>query len=306
MKLSLFPEYRVIFLRELRRKLANRKIPCPLCGSQKSFLVAKSPNVHMAVFRRIFAERVVQCEACGMVFTNPRPSVKDLERYYTELYRLEGLEVPKTLDEFLGEGHKEIWFSKERDFELVLEEKSAGRLLDIGCASGSLLWLAHEKGFAVHGVDVGRVATQFVADILGFDVFCGQLEDAHFPDRSFDVVTMFHSLEHVPYPRPVVREIRRILADDGVFIGVVPNFAGWSSEKDGAKWIWLQPQNHYSHFTPDSLRKVVEGEGFSLRMRSEEGRYGDEKIQEIYNPSEVQTLFARMKGSEILFAARKK
>ena len=50
-----------------------------------------------------------------------------------------------------------------------------------------------------------------------------------------------------------------------VFVGVVPNFASWSSEKDNVSWIWLQPQNHHSHFPPDSLIKLFASEGFSRR-----------------------------------------
>ncbi len=300
MNLRLFAQYSVIFRRQLRRKLVSRLVPCPLCGSAANSLICKSPNVHMAVFRDIFAEHVVRCNGCGFVFTNPRPTPKALERYYTDDYTLEGLSVPKSLDEFLGDSHKEIWFSKDRDLRLISQQKSSGHLLDIGCASGTLLWLAKQKGFSVHGVEVGRHSVEFVSNVLGIEVFCGQLEDARFPDSSFDVVTMFHSLEHVPNPRTVVREVRRILADSGVLIVVVPNYSAWSSQKHGANWTWLQPQNHYSHFTPKSLLHLLAREGFSCELRCEEGRYGDSEIRKSNSESEVSRLFAELKGSELV------
>jgi SAM-dependent methyltransferase len=302
---NLFSQYGIVFRKQLRRKLANRMISCPLCGCAQFTLVCKRPNVNMMLFREIFAEKVVECRACGFVCTNPQAASEALEKYYSEDYLLEGLNVPRSVEEFLGEEYKEIWFSKDRDLQLILEQKDHGRLLDIGCASGTLLWLACRHGFAVFGVEVARRSADFVRNILGFDVFCGELKNAAFPRSSFDVVTMFHSLEHVPDPRQVIREIHRILASDGVFIGVVPNFGGWSSQKFGPKWIWLQPQNHYSHFTPESLGKLLEAENFTAEIRSEEGRYGDEEIRKYFDPAEVNEIVSQRKGSELLFVARK-
>src|ERR1700722_10179920 len=162
MNLRLVPQYSVIFRRQLRRKLASRTVPCPVCGSGAHSLICKSSNVHMQLFKHVFAERVVRCDECDFVFTNPRPTRKALERYYTEDYALEGLSIPKSIEEFLGSSHKDLWFSKDRDLGLILEHRSSGRLLDIGCASGTLLWLAKEKGFSVQGVEVARHSADFV------------------------------------------------------------------------------------------------------------------------------------------------
>jgi 2-polyprenyl-3-methyl-5-hydroxy-6-metoxy-1,4-benzoquinol methylase len=260
----------------------------------------------MAVFRDIFAEKVDQCSDCGFVYTNPRLSAKMLETYYSKMYLLEGLDVPKSLKEFLGDRHKEIWFSKERDLGLVLGAKSEGRLLDIGCASGTLLWMAKNKGFKVKGVEVGRKPAEFAKNELGLDVFCGQAEEACFQDREFDVVTMIHSLEHVPDPRRVLKEIHRILRDDGIFIAVVPNLESWSAQKNGINWMWLQPQNHYSHFTPETLSEMASREGFIPKIISEEGRYGEEAIRAFFGPEGIQQLHSERKGSEIILLGHKK
>jgi 2-polyprenyl-3-methyl-5-hydroxy-6-metoxy-1,4-benzoquinol methylase len=295
-----------IFRHQLWRKLLNRRIPCPLCGSRRACLLYKTPNVHMAIFRDIFAERVQRCESCGFVFTNPRMSADKLELYYSVNYMLEGLPVPRSLEEFLGERYKEIWFCKERDLGLILSLKKSGRLLDIGCASGTLLWLARQKGFEVKGVEVARGAADFARGVLGLDVFRGQVEEGRFRDREFDVVTMIHTLEHLPDPRRALREVHRIIADDGVLIAVVPNLASWSAQKEGAHWRWLQPGNHYSHFTPESIAQMAGGEGFLLRIGSEEGRYGEEEMRRLYDPEEIRRIYAELKGSEIVFVGRKK
>jgi SAM-dependent methyltransferase len=153
---------------------------------------------------------------------------------------------------------------------------------------------------------VGRASADFAKKILGIEVFCGQLEDAKFHDREFDVITMMHSLEHVADPRRVFKEIRRILADDGAFIVVVPNFGSWSAKQDGARWKWLQPENHYSHFTPETLAEMANRENFISAMSTEEGRYGDEDIRAAYGPDNIRKVQAELKGSEIIFVGRKR
>jgi SAM-dependent methyltransferase len=290
---------------QLWKKLASRRIPCVLCGSRKSSLVYKTPSVHMVGFREIFAERVEKCEDCGFVYTNPRLPAKALETFYSEYYQLEGLPIPKSVEQFLSDEYREIWSSKERDLNVVLSAKSRGRFLDIGCASGTLLWLARQNGFEVKGVEVSKGSAEFANRILGLDVFCGQLEDARFQDGQFDVVTMIHSLEHVPEPRRTLKEISRILAHDGVFIAIVPNFASWSALEKAAQWKWLQPENHYSHFTPESILALANREGFVSSVTTEEGRYGEDDIRAAYEPEEMRRIHEELKGSEIIFVGRK-
>src|SRR6266436_1246453 len=100
MNLSLFAQYRSSFRKQLQRKLASRTISCPLCGCAQFTLVCKHPNVHMFFFREVFAEKVVECRACGFVLTNPRAAPGALEKYYSEDYLLEGLNVPSSQEEF--------------------------------------------------------------------------------------------------------------------------------------------------------------------------------------------------------------
>jgi 2-polyprenyl-3-methyl-5-hydroxy-6-metoxy-1,4-benzoquinol methylase len=260
----------------------------------------------MAFFRDIFVEKVQRCNKCDFVFTNPRMPADKLALYYTRNYHLEGLPVPKSAEEFLGNAYREIWLAKQRDLDLILSVKTTGRILDVGCASGTLLWLAKQRGFDVRGVEVSQGAAEFVRNVLGMDVVCGQFADGHFRNGEFDVVTMIHVLEHVPNPRQVIRDIFRVLKEDGVLLVVVPNFAGWSSERAKHRWKWLQPENHYSHFTPRTIARLVESEGFVPKITSEEGRYGEEEVRALYQLEEIRKIASELRGSEIIVNARKK
>jgi 2-polyprenyl-3-methyl-5-hydroxy-6-metoxy-1,4-benzoquinol methylase len=306
MKLPLTKAHYLIFRQQLWKKLCSRRNPCPLCGSRKATLVYETPNVHMKVFRSIFAERVEKCEDCGLLYTNPILAAKDLEKYYSKYYALEGLPVPRSKKEFLSRSYSDIWFSKDRDISLLKKAKPGGEVLDIGCASGSLLWMAREAGYKVRGVEVGESSARFARVVLNLNVFCGQLREAKFPSAEFDAVTMIHSLEHVPDPQDTLVEVHRILKDDGMLIVIVPNAGGWSAVRDGIKWKWLQPQNHYSHFTPVTLRTMAKRAGFSPDLTSEEGRYGEDEIRSAYRQDEILRIHAELRGSEIILVARKR
>jgi len=90
-------------------------------------------------------------------------------------------------------------------------------VLDVGCGSGTLLGLLKHRGFRVTGLDFSAEAAAIAKAENGVDVAVGSLEEAHFPAESFDVVTLFHVMEHVTNPRQVLAEVSRVLKiTDGV------------------------------------------------------------------------------------------
>jgi 2-polyprenyl-3-methyl-5-hydroxy-6-metoxy-1,4-benzoquinol methylase len=98
-----------------------------------------------------------------------------------------------------------------------------GPLLDVGCAEGLFLELAAKDGWAVTGTEISHYAVRHGKEELGLNVMQGELRDMKFSDSSFDAVTMWHVLEHTVNPMDVLKEIRRILKDDGVFVMAIPN-----------------------------------------------------------------------------------
>jgi ubiquinone/menaquinone biosynthesis C-methylase UbiE len=101
--------------------------------------------------------------------------------------------------------------------------KPNGKLLDVGCGEGLFLKLAQKIGWQVSGTEVSSYASKFASNILGAEIFCGQLHQRHFADNSFDVVTMWHVLEHVKDPKGYLREIYRIMKPGGLLVLAVPN-----------------------------------------------------------------------------------
>jgi SAM-dependent methyltransferase len=142
-----------------------------------------------------------------------------------------------------------------------------GTLLDVGTGVGTLLEVARDRGFAVRGVELSEWASAHARTAKGLDVATGTLEEARFPDRSFDVVVINHVLEHVPEPGPALAEIRRILKDDGLLVVGVPNAGSLMAVLLGPRWSSWRPEQHAWHFTPATLSALVRNAGFRVVRR---------------------------------------
>jgi 2-polyprenyl-3-methyl-5-hydroxy-6-metoxy-1,4-benzoquinol methylase len=166
-----------------------------------------------------------------------------------------------------------------RDFRkglsLIERYKSEGKLLDVGCALGVFLHLARERGWEVYGVDISRYAASYARDVLGFEVFAGELAEVQFPEKWFDVITLWDVLEHFPDPSRQLQEIRRILKDDGIILMNTPNeagllrlLAGMIFRLSGGKISYpvrkLYHPFHLHYFTQQTLQALLGKNGFTL------------------------------------------
>jgi SAM-dependent methyltransferase len=225
---------------------------CPLCGGprQAPVLQAADPTSEGGPS---FA--VVRCPDCGLCFTNPRPTPASIGRFYPNSYR------PHTLPRWkrrrpTPRGRP----GKERQ---TLPWVGQGRLLDFGCGGGSYLERMHRQGWHVTGLDASPRAVQRVRAELGLPAFVGSLPHPDLAPESFDVITMWHSLEHVHAPREVLGEARRLLAPGGRLLVAVPNIDSLPFRLFGPAWFALDLPRHLTHFSPATLRRMVEAAGFT-------------------------------------------
>lgn len=136
-----------------------------------------------------------------------------------------------------------------------------GRLLDIGAAYGHFMYCAQKRGWRVTGVE-----PQHEARILAQSRFRLTLIDhlSKAPEHSFDVVTLWHVIEHVPDPQGFLGKIRTKLADNGMIALTTPNIRSLSAKLTGESWGWLSPPDHVIIYTTDALKRLVEKSGFEV------------------------------------------
>ena len=102
-----------------------------------------------------------------------------------------------------------------------------------------------------------------VGHILPY-VFRQEVAECAFPDNHFQVVVLWHVLEHLRDPRALLREIHRILAPGGWLSLAVPNLGGAQAQASGSHWFHLDVPRHFWHFRPRSLQYLLERHGFQL------------------------------------------
>jgi len=145
------------------------------------------------------------------------------------------------------------------------KNRSGLDLLDVGCGNGTLPGLLKQRGFRPVGVDFSEEAARVAEAEHGVRVVVGSLEQARFPSESFDMVTLFHVMEHVSDPRGVLGEVARVLRSHGVVVLQVPNIDSWQFKAFGAKWYGLDIPRHVIDYSRQSILKLLDDSGFAVR-----------------------------------------
>jgi SAM-dependent methyltransferase len=143
----------------------------------------------------------------------------------------------------------------------LLRSDRPARLLEVGCAGGFFLEAARAEGIEVFGVEPSEDGSHFARSELGLPVLTSAFEDAEIPGL-FDALCGFHVLEHVPDAGGFLARARQLLAPRGLLALEVPNIDSARARRDGAQWFNLVPDFHCWHFSPPTLRRLVEQAGF--------------------------------------------
>lgn len=138
-----------------------------------------------------------------------------------------------------------------------------GRLLDVGCGSGAYGASLIRLGWRVDGIEIDAGAATRASQ-AGLNVQTGAAETAALPAAAYDAITLWHTLEHLSEPLAALRRLRPALRPGGRLWVEVPNADGWAARATGAGWRHLDLPRHRFHFTPTSLRLILDLSGFDL------------------------------------------
>jgi SAM-dependent methyltransferase len=232
---------------------------CLLCGRRNWSPLVEAPDTTTGGTGLWFA--VVQCQECGLCFTNPRPTTATIGQFYPSVYRPHRIALRHRrhwLTDWLGSRRPR---RKERE---VLPWQGQGRLLDFGCGGGAFLARMHQQGWQVTGLDICTTAIQRIRTELGLRAFVGTLPHPELRPASFDVITMWHSLEHVHTPLEVLQEAHRLLVPGGKLLVAVPNIDSLPFRWFGSAWYGLDLPRHLTHFAPWTLHLILERADFGV------------------------------------------
>ena len=148
------------------------------------------------------------------------------------------------------------------------KHKEKNKILDIGCGRATELQLLNKQGWECYGTEHSIDNLEDLKE-KGIKIFKNEkLDDCGFSDKKFDVITLWHSLEHVIEFESLFLEVKRILKSDGCLIIEVPNFNSWQARINKSRWIYTEAPRHTQHFTRLSLENIINKNFFYLESIS--------------------------------------
>lgn len=198
-----------------------------------------------------------QCRNCKLAWTAPEPSSEQLEQAYGEAYYSS---TEAKFNPFI-----EWWtrFSARRRANNLLKLHGSGteRLstLDIGCGRGVLLKGFRDLGHQVFGIERAGSGFESLQDIEALN-----LSDLIAEGKKFDIIVLWHVLEHLPRPLQTLQEVSELLEEGGSLFIEVPNYGGLQSNLFGSYWFHLDVPRHLYHFTTSALEGMVSEAGFRI------------------------------------------
>ncbi|MCI0504638.1 MAG: class I SAM-dependent methyltransferase, partial [Gammaproteobacteria bacterium] len=237
---------------------------CPLgCNDGDEFVLTGHDMLH-----NLPGEfNVVRCRTCGLMRTNPRPSKDSIGYYYPSNY---GPYIGSKVQKDLTNCKKGIGGAIKSIAGLFMDSRATripnlkrGRMLEIGCASGSFLHKMAKDGWIVEGIEFSTEAAKS-ARTLGYNVYAGPLETAPEPEEKFDLVVGWMVLEHLHDPIECLNRLHCWSNPDAWLVLSVPNAAAIEFCLFRNKWYGLHLPNHLYHFTPHTIEKALAATGWRL------------------------------------------
>lgn len=237
-------------------------IPCNTCGSSEFKPLFSKSNHKNELFH------IVQCIRCSLVQVSPQPSPIEVASYYSEEYFLKRSD--RGYDNYFSEGIRDeisrVFGLNLKDLDFQTWEKSlpsAKRCLDVGCAAGYFVDYMQSRGWDSYGIDIAQAPVKFAQDKLKLKV-----EQVDFlewkPTDSFDLITLWASIEHLHKPKETLEKIYTHLKPGG---RVILSTCKWGilAKLQGPSWRYLNVPEHLYYYSLPGIVKLCRSLGFEKK-----------------------------------------
>ena len=222
-------------------------------SNKKHFLTVKDYSVSQETFDLYHDEEL------DMLITHPQPSLENLGKYYESVDYISHTDSKRSLFEKCYHFIKSIALKNKLNLVNSLQP-AKGSILDIGAGTGDFLSVVKENGWNTIGVEPSEKA-KAIAQKKGVS-FVEQTSELE--NNSFDVITMWHVLEHVPNLDNQIKELKRLLKPNGSLIIAVPNFKSFDAKQYGNFWAAYDVPIHFWHFSKTAIKKLFAKEDMEL------------------------------------------
>lgn len=192
-----------------------------------------------------------------MFVTSPKPLDHELEKYYETEDYISHTDAKRNLLEKVY--HWVRSYSIQKKIKLINSQSEKRKLLDIGCGTGDFLKAAELNGWDVLGIEPNVNARTIASSKLKTEVL-DTSELLNLPEQSFDVITLWHVLEHLPKLETHVTLLKKLLSPNGTLIIAVPNYKSYDAQYYKSYWAAYDVPRHLWHFSQNSIAKLFDKE----------------------------------------------
>lgn len=235
---------------------------CPLCGGTHLKRVMTCTDFYAS------GEQfdVFSCEDCGFTFTQDVPVEAEIGRYYETPDYISHSDTKKGAMNVLYHRVRKYMLGKKARLVAKESHRKSGRLLDIGTGTGYFAATMTQRGWKVEAIEKNEQARAFAKQHFGLEVMNEEALQELEPG-SFDVITLWHVMEHLEHLDRTWERLYELLSDRGKLIVAVPNCSSYDAEKYREYWAAYDVPRHLWHFTPVTIQQWASKHGFVMAAR---------------------------------------
>lgn len=223
---------------------------CPICGSIEKELFL-SANDYFLTGKNFTIE---ECKQCAFRFTNPRPTSDELPSYYESKDYISHSSEKKGILSYVYQQARK--YSLAQKYKLIQQYPAHSKILDYGCGTGDFLNYCKTHNWDATGIEPNPHAREQAVHNHKLHV-----EDEafvnHLPPSSFDVITLWHVLEHLPLLKERTTALVNALKPGGLLIIALPNPDSWDAKHYQNFWAAYDLPRHLYHFNPETLKRFA-------------------------------------------------
>ena len=222
---------------------------CPWCDSDKTQMQLWVKDL----FLTQEAFEIHECMKCGLLFTEPRPKPEEIGKYYQSDEYYSHKENKQGFIPRIYESVKKV--NLKRKVNMATDGLQVGKMLEIGCGVGDFIQEMEQHGWNCTGIEPSNDAKAIAEKRVKAKLYDPQ-EIGTLPDESFDLVTMWHVLEHVDNLKEEIGHLQRLLKKGGRLVLALPNFKSHDAQYYKEYWAAYDVPRHLNHFCRASINNI--------------------------------------------------
>jgi 2-polyprenyl-3-methyl-5-hydroxy-6-metoxy-1,4-benzoquinol methylase len=238
----------------------ERLTECPVCNSAnfENYKIVKDHSVSKESFV------ICKCKSCNFQFTNPRPTEESISSYYDSDDYISHTNKANNLINWIYKQARQYSVSYKLSIINKFSANKNARILDYGCGTGFFLNNAQKQGWQAFGVEPSEQARTIARQNEQATIVSG-LSELNLKNKKFQVITLWHVLEHIHRLNEVLQELKGLLKEKGRILIAVPNIESFDQEVFQEYWAAYDVPRHLYHFSPDSMKTLMLKHGLKIK-----------------------------------------